>query len=183
MQGELERQFSIERWCRAPKDSTEGAPPFRFDMGSPKGEAGRWAVRENQVPVGLSAPFWVMPTSVTYGMWCLMAPKADHAKRWGADARLPVTHVSWFEASLYARWLDHWLRKPERALIPAGHRVALPTEAQREFFARAGTTTRFWSGDADEDLARVGWFDGNSEGRPHPVGEKTANAWGVHDVH
>ncbi|MCC6782306.1 MAG: SUMF1/EgtB/PvdO family nonheme iron enzyme [Planctomycetes bacterium] len=173
---DLEARFT--RWCQAPPDGVK----LSWEMGSPPEEDGRFR-DEDQVPVGLSAPFWVMPTSVTYGMWCLMAPKADHAKGWGEDARLPVTHVSWFEASLYARWLDHWLRELLPALIPAGHRVALPTEAQREFFTRAGTTTRFWSGDADEDLERVGWFGGNSEGLPQPVGEKAGNAWGVHDVH
>ncbi|MCC6782312.1 MAG: formylglycine-generating enzyme family protein [Planctomycetes bacterium] len=175
---DLDQQFST--WHRAPK---EGEPPFQFVMGSPKGETGRFDRWETQVDVRLSAAFFVATSSVTYGMWCLMAAKPDHAKRWGKDARLPVTHVSWFEASLYVRWLDHWLRKLLPSVIPAGHRVALPTEAQREFFARAGTVTRFWPGDDEQQLEEVAWLFRNSDLRLHPVGSRMANGWGIRDVH
>lgn len=176
---DLEEHFST--WCRAPK---EGEPPFEFVMGSPDGEVGRFD-DEKQVEVLLTGPLWVMPTSVTYGQWKLMAPKADHMGQWSDDECLPVTDVSWFEASLYARWLEHWRRKLDRrpSGVPSEYRVALPTEAQREFFTRAGTTTRFWSGDEEADLDRVGWSIPVSDSRPHPVGEKLPNAWGVFDVH
>ncbi|MCA9541948.1 MAG: SUMF1/EgtB/PvdO family nonheme iron enzyme, partial [Myxococcales bacterium] len=44
-------------------------------------------------------------------------------------------------------------------------------------------TTRYWSGDAETDLARVGWYDKNSGGQAHPVAQKAANPWGLFDVH
>ena len=66
----------------------------------------------------------------------------------------------------------------------------LPFEPEWEYACRAGTTTRFWSGDTDADLARVGWTNdaersgkGNAQGHPHPVAQKPKNAWGLHDVH
>ena len=59
----------------------------------------------------------------------------------------------------------------------------LPLEPEWEYACRAGTKTRFWSGDADEDLARVGWTNQNSDRHPHPVAQKPKNAWGLHDVH
>ena len=59
----------------------------------------------------------------------------------------------------------------------------LPTEAEWEFACRAGTTTKYWSGDTIEDLAKVGWFNGNSNGRIHPVGELLANPFGLFDTH
>jgi formylglycine-generating enzyme required for sulfatase activity len=67
----------------------------------------------------------------------------------------------------------------------AGYR--LPTEAEWEYATRAGTQTRFWSGETAVDLARVGWYAGNSavdgNQQTHPVGELPANEWGLFDVH
>jgi formylglycine-generating enzyme required for sulfatase activity len=60
---------------------------------------------------------------------------------------------------------------------------ALPSEVQWEYACRAGTSTRFYSGDADEDLGRVGWYDENAVGTTHPVGQKEPNAFGLYDMH
>ena len=59
----------------------------------------------------------------------------------------------------------------------------LPTEAEWEYACRAGTTTRYYSGDAESDLDRVGWYAVNSSGAIQPVGGKAANAWGLYDMH
>ncbi len=69
----------------------------------------------------------------------------------------------------------------ERDTSADGYR--LPTEAEWEYAARAGTETPYWSGDSEDDLALVGWYVTNSDGTTHPVGEKPANTWGLHDVH
>jgi len=63
-----------------------------------------------------------------------------------------------------------------------GREVRLPREAEWEYACRAETTTRYWSGDKEEDLARVGWYSDNSSAKLHPVGEKPANPWGLHDM-
>ncbi|MBK9648732.1 MAG: formylglycine-generating enzyme family protein, partial [Deltaproteobacteria bacterium] len=75
--------------------------------------------------------------------------------------------MSWFASVMFAEWVG----------------ARLPLEPEWEYACRAGTKTRFWSGDTDEDLARVGWIGQNSDGHPHPVAQKPKNAWGLHDVH
>ena len=62
-------------------------------------------------------------------------------------------------------------------------RLDLPTEAQWEYACRAGTTTKYNTGDTEADLAAAGWYNGNSEGQKHPVGEKVPNDWGLYDMH
>jgi formylglycine-generating enzyme required for sulfatase activity len=60
-----------------------------------------------------------------------------------------------------------------------GHRFALPTEAQREYACRAGTTTPF----AGASLDDLGWYRGNSGNQTHAVKQKAPNAWGLYDMH
>ena len=59
----------------------------------------------------------------------------------------------------------------------------LPSDAEWEYAGRAGTTTKYYTGDTEEDLAKAGWYSANSERRTHDVGEKTPNAWGLYDIH
>ncbi|MFC1607689.1 formylglycine-generating enzyme family protein, partial [Candidatus Latescibacterota bacterium] len=54
------------------------------------------------------------------------------------------------------------------------------------YACRAGTTTRYYTGDTEQDLARAGWYGddlGNSDEMPHPVAQKEPNAWGLYDMH
>jgi len=148
-------------------------PAGTFTMGSPESEEGRDR-KETQHEVTLSQPFWMGTTEVTNAQYRRFVEATGHRKpKYADDSRFnaldqPVVGVSWDDAVAYASW--------------AG--MSLPTNAQWEYAARAGTTTVYWSGDSESDLARVGWYRGNSDsGLPHAVGEKPANAWGVHDVH
>src|SRR5258708_3535859 len=68
--------------------------------------------------------------------------------------------------------------------------VADPVPARRpraagewEFACRAGTTSRYWIGDKDEDLTQAAWFGANSGGRTHAVGELKGNPFGIYDIH
>jgi formylglycine-generating enzyme required for sulfatase activity len=148
---------------RVPPLAMVTVPAGTFRMGSPEGEDGRFDGEGPQHRVILTAPYLMGATPVTRAEYAAFDPAHDCP----GDAEHPVTEVSWWRAALYAAWAD----------------AMLPTEAQWEYACRAGTTTRFWSGDADADLARVGWYDGNSGDAAHRVAEKPANPWGLYDMH
>ena len=162
-------------------------------MGSRDGEEGSFDDERPAHRVWIS-PLYVATTPVTQAQWsAVMKTDPSHFK--GADR--PVEQVSWYDAVQFCNALSERERRrpaytltkgggehPDVSLNPAADGFRLPTEAEWEFFCRAGTTTRYWSGDAEADLARVGWYEENSGGQTHPVGEKKApNPWGLHDVH
>jgi formylglycine-generating enzyme required for sulfatase activity len=98
--------------------------------------------------------------------------------------------VRWIDAVRFCNRLSvrHGLRPyykidGEKAGIGGGPGYRLPTEAEWEYACRAGTSTRWSFGDDAARLGEFAWFAGNSERRTHPVGEKKANPWGLHDMH
>lgn len=103
----------------------------------------------------------------------------------------PVACVSWYDAIRYCIWLsEREGLKPLYKIIgddilweEGGDGYRLPTETEWEYACRAGTTTRFYTGNTEDDLARAGWYEGNSEKRTHPVGQREPNAWGLYDMH
>ena len=148
-------------------------PGGRFLMGSPESEKGRFEREGPQHEVELDG-FYLGRCPVTneeYGRYLAENPGASEPAEWGNrklnQPQQPVVGVSWEDAKAYCDW--------------AG--LVLPTEAQWEYACRGGTRSRYWSGDSEEDLSRVGWYEGNSGGRLHAVGEKPPNAFGLHDMH
>ena len=144
-------------------------PAGSFDMGGDESD-----IEKPKHKVAFTSGFHMLGVPVTWTMYRLFDPSHDAALETfdgklsiEAQDELPVYNVSWYAAVMFAEW--------------AGSR--LPMEPEWEYSCRAGTTTRFWSGDDDEDLAQVGWTELNSRGHPHPVASKPANAWGLHDVH
>jgi formylglycine-generating enzyme required for sulfatase activity len=94
--------------------------------------------------------------------------------------RDPVVCVSWQDARAYISWLNSKVRVQESSRREGPYR--LPTEAEWEYAARAGTTTRFWWGDDDRSASDHAWYKNNSDGHTHPVGLKPANAFGLYDI-
>jgi formylglycine-generating enzyme required for sulfatase activity len=148
-------------------------PGGRFLMGSPEGEEGRFDREGPQHEVEL-ASFWLARTPVTNAQYqeYMKANRGAKGPEYWGDHRFnqdqqPVVGVSWHEAKAYCAWAE----------------LRLPTEAQWEYACRAGTTTRYCSGDTEEDLTRVGWYVVNSGGRLHAVRELEPNAWGLYDMH
>jgi formylglycine-generating enzyme required for sulfatase activity len=90
----------------------------------------------------------------------------------------PVERVTWSEAVEFCRRLS---ALPEERKQNRTYR--LPTEAEWEYACRAGSSTRFNFGVSRPQLSDHAWHENNSEKIPHPVGQKTPNAWGLHDMH
>lgn len=105
------------------------------------------------------------------------------------DDNLPVEEVSWWDAIKYCNALSRkWgLTECYNEITGAcdfnKNGFRLPTEAEWEYACRAGTTTAYYTGDTENDLAKAGWYRGNSGDKTHPVGQKTPNTWGLYDMH
>ena len=93
---------------------------------------------------------------------------------WGRSDQ-PVINVSWDDARSYVQWLSE----------QAGHAYRLPTEAEWEYAARAGTTTQYsWGNDIGRNLANCdGCGSQWDNDRTALVGSFPANPWGLHDMH
>lgn len=166
-------------------------PAGDFWMGSPKDEEGR---REDEGPrhrVKISA-FWMGKVPVTWNEFELfMYPKhgdADSGERVDAVSRptppyvdmsfgmgkdgFPAISMTQRAASKYCQWLS----------AQTGHFYRLPTEAEWEYAARAGTTTAYFFGDNPKELGQYAWYEQNSDFKTQPVGQKKPNPWGLYDM-
>ncbi|HLC15756.1 MAG TPA: SUMF1/EgtB/PvdO family nonheme iron enzyme, partial [Thermodesulfovibrionia bacterium] len=134
-------------------------PPGKFMMGSTN--------------VTLSQGFFMQTTPVTQGQWkALMGNNPSRFKRCGDDC--PVESVSWHDAQKFIEKLN----KREGV-----NKYRLPTEAEWEYAARAGSDTAYCFGDDEARLSEYAWYDKNSDGRTHPVAKKKPNAWWLYDMH
>ena len=127
--------------------------------------------------VSLSRDFWLGKYEVTQRQFEeVMGKNPSHFKD---DPNGPVEKVSYFDTVAYCSAITQRERASGR--LPADYEYRLPSEAEWEYACRAGTTNHFSFGDAVAD--QYAWTSENCEGRPHPVGQKRPNPWGLHDIH
>ena len=143
-------------------------PAGRFLMGSPKGEEGRDG-DEVQHEVRISRGYWLGKYEVTQGEWeAVMGGNPSYFRSCGS--RCPVERVSWDD-------IQEFMRKLNERESRSGNKYRLPSEAEWEYAARAGTAGLRYG-----ELGEIAWYGGNSGDRTHPVGQKRANGWGLHDM-
>jgi formylglycine-generating enzyme required for sulfatase activity len=162
-----------------------------FTMGSPDAEPGRWSDEGPQHRVYISL-LRVARHVVTQAQWRAVMGDDPSDPDIGHGDDLPVNNITWFEALEFLNRLSvREGRTPCYTRVAEGawrwDRAAdgyrLPTEAEWEFAARAGTTTAYSFGDDPAALEHHAWYAGNSKNRLHPVGQLRANPWDLHDMH
>jgi len=179
-------------------------PAGTFTMGSPPDEPER-RDNEPQTKITIARAFAMAKTPVTWNQWeaCVRDDKCNGAavdvalrtrengepnpdyKDYGRGTR-PVVGVSWYDAQVFVGWLNAKTHEDDA--------YRLPSEAEYEYAARAGTKTPFpWGTKLDHDYGNFGAdgheLGGKAEGRDvwvaetSPVASFPANAFGLYDMH
>ncbi len=175
-------------------------PGGKFKMGSPENEKGRKADEGPQKEVSVE-PFWMGKCEVTWNEFLLfMYPeeekKARVAKSLPAELNTltdsvshptqpyvemsfgmgtdgyPAISMTQHAANKYCQWLS----------AKTGHFYRLPTEAEWEYAARAGTMTAYFWGDEASKIGEYCWWGKNSDFKYQKVGKKKPNPWGLYDI-
>jgi formylglycine-generating enzyme required for sulfatase activity len=137
-------------------------PAGCFEMGSPGGVGDGGEHPQHRVCV---SAFSMDKYDVTQGAYRQATGKnPSYFPKCGDNC--PVEQVSWHEAKSYCE----------------SHGKRLPTEAEWEYAARAGTTTKWYWDDDEGNAGQYAWYSGNSGNTTHPVGQKPPNAWGLYDM-
>jgi len=152
----------------------KGAFPAEFQMGRDDGEP----AESPRHRVAIARPFAIARYEVPQDLW--QAVMGSNPSRWKGP-RNAVEMLNHDEAVAFCQNVTARLR--EAKLISARQRVRLPTEAEWEYAARAGTTTVYCFADDPRDLDEYAWSTQNAAGNDPPVGAKRPNAWGLYDVH
>ena len=145
-------------------------PPGSFIMGH-AGSAQAYPPHQ----VTISKPFYLGRYPVTQKQWeAVMGKNPSRFK----GATNPVENVSWDDVQTFIARLN----------TKEGHTLyRLPTEAEWEHAARAGTSTPWFFSSAhsikSSELWPYAWFDPNAGGKTHPVGKKKPNQWGLYDIY
>lgn len=177
-------------------------PAGQFWMGASPGDTYAEPFEQPRHLVQISHALWVASTPITQGQWSALIG-SDPQKN-PSDFQLgpahPVERVTWLDAQSYcaalakALGVSSWrIGAPSTStlwdhLTPGTPR--LPTSAEWEFFARAGSEAPFYNSSfveracdvPDPNLEPLAWYQENARGKTHPVAQKLPNAWGLYDT-
>jgi formylglycine-generating enzyme len=166
--GNIAKDSQIARYGK-PDDSLTGmefvfVSGGCFRMGSANGNSDERPVHDACV-----TDFFIGKYEVTQGQWLkVMGNNPSRFNRCGDDC--PVEQVSWSDTQEFIRRLNSL----------TGKKYRLPTEAEWEYACKSGGKDDTYCGGNDSDA--VTWYDRNSAGRTHPVGQKQPNGLGIYDM-
>ena len=148
-------------------------PAGVFFMGSQDYEEGS-SKEKPRHEVHITKPFYLGKYEVTQRQW-LAVMGTEHPSNFSSPDR-PVDEVSWNDVQLFIQKLNELEREGS---------YRLPTEAEWEYAARAGSETAYSFGDNSKSkpLTEYAWYELNAEKQSHPVGTLQPNAWGLYDMH
>ncbi len=161
-----------------------------FTMGSPENEPGRDKDEGPQKKFTIS-PFWMGAFEVTHDEFDIFFKDANTSQNINADAitrpspqyvdlswdmgrdgGYPVNSMQQRTAVMYCKWLYN----------KTGVFYRLPTEAEWEYACRAGSSSKYYFGDSENDLEKYAWYNKNSNAAYHKVGQLKPNAFGLYDM-
>jgi formylglycine-generating enzyme required for sulfatase activity len=151
------------QWTNAAGMKFQLIPPGEFDMGVKDGDKDAPLHR-----VKLTEPFYLGTYEVTRAEWEKIM-KGKNSNFFPGPTH-PMNHTHAYQADGFCAALSKL-----EGITNAVAQYRLPTEAEWEFACRAGMTT-------EPELDKVAWYEKNSGGTTHPVGQKTANAFGLYDM-
>jgi formylglycine-generating enzyme required for sulfatase activity len=148
-------------------------------MGTPTNEVDRSSNEGPLTMVTISRGYWIARHETTTAEWHSVTGQ-------GSSSAAPVVNVTWDAATNYCALLTE--KERQAGHIDANWVYRLPTEAEWEYAARAGTQTRFSYGDDPlyAELPTYAWFfdnNGGVDGRVHAVETKLPNPWGLYDMY
>lgn len=180
-------------------------PGGEFLMGSPDSEPGHQATEGPQIRVK-TRPFWMQKNEISWADYeaymalynvfkkfetekirpvtddkmidAITAPtelyEPSFTYEYGQDPNLPAVSMTLYAARQYTKWIS----------IVSGQQYRVPTEAEWEYAARAGSKSAYSYGDDPTKLGEVAWFAGNSDAKgPRKIGQGKPNAFGLVDMH
>lgn len=150
-----------------------GLPAGEFMMGASPGDEMASRTQEFRHKVRLSRPLYLGKFELTDKQWRFVMEKKPNPE----TENHPAAAMNWIEANEFTAIMNQRYA-PQ---LPKDMVFRLPTEAEWEYAARAGTTTRYYFGDDPNQIGDYAWFRNNAQ-QTKPVGQKKPNAWGFYDM-